>query len=169
MSISRTRQRISTSPGRDVRAGTVAGIYARWIGSVGGLDVVETAVKWTITPDLTPAWDIGMAYEIEVRGHPNVTLRAGVLPEFGSMTMDEMIGIGSVITAMPVVNAIPAVVAARPGIVGYSDLPAVAARLVPAPPPRRRAEVPLTLACAFHARVDPAGSRSLTGGAVAQP
>lgn len=128
--------------GRDVRAGTVAGIYARWIGSVGGLDVVETAVKWTITPNLTPAWNIAMAYEIEIRGHPNVTLRAGVLPEFGSMTMDEMVGIGSVITAMPVVNAIPAVVAARPGIVGYSDLPAVGTQLVPAPPPVRAAEVP---------------------------
>lgn len=129
-------------PGRDVRKGTVAGVYARWIGSVGGLDVLETAVKWTITPDLSPAWDIAMAYQIEIRGHPNVTLKAGVLPEFGSMTMDEMIGIGSVITAMPVVNAIPGVVAARPGIVGYSDLPAVGTRLVPAPPPAPAAEVP---------------------------
>ncbi|WP_051128541.1 dihydrodipicolinate reductase [Mycobacterium sp. 360MFTsu5.1] len=129
-------------PGRDVRAGTVAGVYARWIGSAGGLDVVETAVKWTITADLVPAWDITMDYEIEIRGHPNVTLRAGVLPEFGSMTMDEMVGIGSVITAMPVVNAIPAVVAARPGIVGYSDLPAVGTRLIPASPPAQSAAVP---------------------------
>jgi hypothetical protein len=32
---------------------------------------------------------------------------------------------------MPVVNAIPAVVAARPGIVTYRDLPTVASRLGP--------------------------------------
>ena len=122
-------------PGRDVQAGTVAGIWARWIGSVGGMDVVETAVRWTITPEIEPAWDIAMAYQIEVRGYPNVTLRAEVLPEFGSMSMDEMVGMGSVITAMPVVNALPAVVAASPGIVGYEDLPTVATRLVPAAPP----------------------------------
>ena len=121
-------------PGRDVQAGTVAGIWARWIGSVGGLDVVETAVRWTITPDIEPLWDIAMAYQIEVRGYPNVTLRAEVLPEFGSMSMDEMVGMGSVITAMPVVNALPAIVAARPGIVGYQDLSSVATRLVPAEP-----------------------------------
>jgi hypothetical protein len=122
-------------PGRDVRAGTVAGIWARWIGSVGGLDVVETAVRWAITPDIQPAWDIDMAYQIEVRGYPNVTLRAEVLPEVGSMSMDEMVGMGSVITAMPVINALPAVVAAPPGIVGYQDLSTVATQLVPAEPP----------------------------------
>jgi hypothetical protein len=124
-----------TIPGRDVRAGTVAGIWARWIGSVGGLDVVETAVRWTITPDIEPSWDIAMAYQIAVRGYPNVTLRAEVLPEFGTMSMDEMVGMGSVITAMPVVNALPAVVAARPGIIGYQDLSTTATRLVPAEPP----------------------------------
>ena len=122
-------------PGRDVRAGTVAGIQARWIGSVNGLDAVETALRWTISPDIAPDWEIAMAYQIEVRGYPNVTLRAEVLPELGSMTMDEMIGIGSVITAMPIVNAIPAVVAAKPGIIGYRDLPAITTRLVPAQPP----------------------------------
>lgn len=124
-------------PGRDVRAGTVAGIQARWIGSVGGLDAVETAVRWTITSAVEPAWDIAMAYEIEIRGHPNVTMRAEVLPEIGSMTMDEMVAVGSVITAMPVVNAIAGVVAAPPGIVGYRDLPGVATKLVPieSPPP----------------------------------
>jgi hypothetical protein len=83
-----------------------------------------------------------MAYQIEVRGHPNVTIRAEVLPEFGSMTMDEMLGVGSVITAMPVVNAIPAVVAAPPGIVGYQDLPGVATRLVPAEPPAPKDPIP---------------------------
>ena len=122
-------------PGRDVREGTVAGIWARWIGSVGGLDAVETAVRWSITPDIEPAWDIAMAYQIEVRGYPNVTLRAEVLPEFGSMSMDEMVGMGSVITAMPVVNALPAIVAAPPGIVGYQDLSFSATRLVPAVAP----------------------------------
>jgi hypothetical protein len=48
-----------------------------------------------------------------------------------SMSLEEMLAIGSVITAMPVVNAIPAVIAARPGIVTYADLPTQASRHVP--------------------------------------
>jgi hypothetical protein len=118
-------------PGRPVPPGTVGGIDARWIGSVGGVDVVEANVRWTLTPELDPAWEVAMAYVLEVRGHPQVTLRAEVLPDFGTMSMEEMLGLGSLITAMPVVNAIPAVVAAAPGIVGYQDLPLVASRLVP--------------------------------------
>lgn len=122
-------------PGRDVKAGSVAGISARWIGSADGIDVVESGVRWTITPDVSPQWDIAMAYEIDVRGYPDVHIRAEVLPDFDSMSMDEMMRMGSVITAMPVVNAVPSVVEARPGIIGYRDLPAVGTRLVPAEAP----------------------------------
>ena len=94
-------------PGRSVRAGTVAGLAAKWIGSRAGCDVIE----------------------IEVTGYPQVNLRMEVLPkDFTSLTLDEMLAIGSVITAMPIVNAIPAVVAARPGIVTYADLPTQASR-----------------------------------------
>lgn len=118
-----------TVPNRDVKAGTVAAIDAKWFGSRAGTDLIEVNVRWTITPFLDPAWEIAMAYLIEVRGHPQVNLRAEVLPQdFESMTLDEMLAIGSVITAMPVVNAIPAVVGARPGIVTYADLPAQSSR-----------------------------------------
>ncbi|HTR71034.1 MAG TPA: dihydrodipicolinate reductase [Mycobacteriales bacterium] len=119
-------------PGRDVKAGTVAGIDAKWFGVHRGTDVIEANVRWTVSPSLDPAWEIAMAYQIEVRGHPQVNVRAEVLPQdFTSMSMQDMLAIGSVITAMPVVNAIPAVVAARPGIVTYADLPAQTSRLVP--------------------------------------
>jgi hypothetical protein len=37
-------------------------------------------------------------------------------------------GLGMIMTAMPAVNAIPAVVAAPPGIVTYAALPVVTAR-----------------------------------------
>jgi hypothetical protein len=118
-----------TVPNRDVKAGTVAGIDARWFGSRAGTDLIEVNIRWTITPFLDPAWEIAMAYLIEVRGHPQVNLRAEVLPQdFETMSLEEMLAIGSVITAMPVVNAIPAVVGARPGIVTYADLPAQSSR-----------------------------------------
>ena len=116
-------------PGRSIKKGTVAGIDARWIGSRGGVDAIEVNVRWTVAPDIDPAWEIAMAYQIEVRGYPQVNLRVEVLPQdMESMTIEEMMAIGSVITAMPIVNAIPAVVAARPGIVTYADLPPQASR-----------------------------------------
>jgi len=120
-------------PGRPVAAGTVAGLDVRWIGVSGGAEVAEAHIRWTVTGELDPAWEVAMAYLIEVRGHPQVNLRVEVLPQdMASMSLEEMLAIGSVITAMPVVNAIPAVIAARPGIVTYADLPTQASRHVPA-------------------------------------
>lgn len=122
---------VNDIPGRTIKAGTVGGIDARWIGRVGGVDVLEANVRWTITADVNPAWDIAMAYQIEVRGYPQVNIRAEVLPaDMENMSIEDMMAIGSVITAMPVVNAIPAVVAAKPGIVTYADLPPQVSRLV---------------------------------------
>ncbi|GAA2732509.1 hypothetical protein [Actinocorallia aurantiaca] len=117
-------------PGRPVGSGTVAGLDIRWIGARDGADIVEAHVRWTVTSELDPVWEVAMAYLIEVRGHPQVNLRVEVLPQdMTSMSLEDMLAIGSVITAMPVVNAIPAVVAARPGIVTYADLPTQTSRL----------------------------------------
>ncbi|ROO90802.1 hypothetical protein EDD29_8541 [Actinocorallia herbida] len=119
-------------PGRDVAAGTVAGLDVRWIGSRAGADVVTARVRWTVTPDLDPSWDIAMAYLIEVRGHPQVNLQVEVLPQdMFTMSLEDMLAIGSVITAMPLVNAIPAVLAARPGIITYADLTTQSSRHLP--------------------------------------
>lgn len=118
-------------PGRPVKRGTVAGLDVRWIGVSGGADAVEAHVRWTVTSELDPAWEVAMAYLIEVRGHPQVNVRVEVLPQdMASMSLEDMLAIGSVIIAMPVVNAVPAVVAARPGIVTYADLPTQSSRLV---------------------------------------
>ena len=111
-------------PNRAIRKGTVAGIDARWIGSTGRTDLIEANVRWTVAPDIDRDWDIAMAYQIEIRGYPQVNARIEVLPaDMESMSLDDMMAIGSVITAMPIVNAIAAVVSARPGIVSYMDLP----------------------------------------------
>lgn len=119
-------------PGRPVASGTVAGLDVRWIGVSGGADVIEAHIRWTVTGELDPAWEVAMAYLIEVRGYPQVNLRVEVLPQdMASMSLEEMLAIGSVITAMPVVNAIPAVVAARPGIVTYADITTQASRHLP--------------------------------------
>jgi hypothetical protein len=112
-------------PGRSVRKGTVAGILARWLGVSNGRLVIELNAQWALSPDITPEWDIAMAYLVDIQGKPGTRLRVEVLPEDPTLPLGELRLIGHVITAMPVVNAIPAVVAARPGIVSYADFPPV--------------------------------------------
>ncbi|GAB4956456.1 hypothetical protein MAHJHV50_23170 [Mycobacterium avium subsp. hominissuis] len=42
---------------------------------------------------------------------------------FEATTIEEFMDLGHIMTAMPAINAIPAVVAAAPGIASYADLP----------------------------------------------
>jgi hypothetical protein len=66
-----------------------------------------------------------MGHTIEVAGMPTINVSVGFLPppDFQATTMEEFMVIGHVMTAVPAVNAIPAVVAAAPGIATYTDLP----------------------------------------------
>ena len=59
-------------PNRAIRKGTVAGIDARWIGSIGGTDLIEANVRWTVA-DIDRDWDIAMAYS---RSKSAATLRS---------------------------------------------------------------------------------------------
>lgn len=97
------------------------------------MPVIELNAQWTISADITPAWDIAGAYLIQVNGTPQLNLRADVLPSDFTLPIEELIATGFIITAMPVVNAIAIVVAARPGIVTYADLPPVTSILRPKP------------------------------------
>ncbi|MGA9677048.1 MAG: dihydrodipicolinate reductase [Mycobacterium sp.] len=119
-------------PGRPIRAGHVAGIDIRWIGSSADVDVVEVNLRWTLGSNLEPAWEVGQGFLLELRGNPCVTVRLDILPaDIESMTIEEMAGTGRLMTAMPAVNAIPLVVSAPPGIITYADLPPITSRLVP--------------------------------------
>jgi hypothetical protein len=118
-------------PGRPVKKGHVAGIHAKWIGAVAAQPLIELNVQWTISDRLTPAWDIAMAYLVEVHGTPQIKFRCEVFPSDMALPLEELVATGFVVTALPVVNAIPAVVAASAGIVTYTDLPPVTSVLVP--------------------------------------
>ena len=132
-------------PGRDVKQGTVAGIMAKWLGIANGLPVIDATVQWSVGDELSPPWDIAMAYLIDVEGTPNINMRVEVLPDL-TLPEEELMTIGFMFPANPVVNAIPAVVAARPGIVTYADLQPVTSKMVPKPvptrPPRLKVEEP---------------------------
>jgi 2,4-diaminopentanoate dehydrogenase len=104
---------------------TVAGVTIHWHGKVAGQSIVEVRVRWRKGDSIVPDWDIGMGWEIEIHGRPTLTTKIDILPPpyFEATTMEEFMVLGHILTAVPVVNAIPAVVAAPPGIVTYTDIP----------------------------------------------
>ena len=117
----------------DDPAGCVAGVAASWQGSVGGKVIVELNVRWRKGQTLDPDWKIDQdGWVIQIDGRPTVTANISFLPppDFEAETIADFMVLGHIMTAAPPINAIPAVVAAAPGIATYNDLPLVL-------PPRR--------------------------------
>ncbi|HWP65954.1 MAG TPA: dihydrodipicolinate reductase [Candidatus Limnocylindria bacterium] len=108
-----------------IAAGCVAGIAASWQGRTGGRTVVELNVRWKKAFTLDPDWKIEDGHVIEVQGRPTVRTTLQFLPpaDFPGTSLADFMVLGHIMTAMPAVNAIRGVVAARPGIVTYADLP----------------------------------------------
>ena len=116
--------------GRSVKEGTVAGIDITWFGIADGAAVIELNARWTLGRDIEPAWETLMGYLIEVRASPHVVMRVDFVPQnMETAAIEDLAAVGTTLTAQPAVNAIPAVVAARPGIVTYADLPPITANL----------------------------------------
>jgi hypothetical protein len=114
-----------------IPAGCVAGVAASWKGLVGDQALVEINVRWRKGQTLEPDWKINQdGWVIQVDGRPTVTATIGFLPppDFEAETMEDFMVLGHIMTAMPPINAIPAVVTAAPGIVTYNDLPLVLPR-----------------------------------------
>jgi hypothetical protein len=119
-----------------IPAGCVAGVFVSWRGIVAGVTRVELTLRWRKGRTLEPDWQIQQdGWVIEVAGRPTVTMKVGFLPppDFAATTLEEFMVLGHIMTATPPLNAIPAVVAAPPGIVTYNDLPLILPRgVVPA-------------------------------------
>ncbi|WP_191496742.1 NAD(P)H-dependent amine dehydrogenase family protein [Mycobacterium simulans] len=109
-----------------IPAGCVAGVYASWRGVVGDKTLVELNVRWRKGQTLEPDWKIDQdGWAIQIDGQPTVTTKVSFLPPpyFQAETIADFMVLGHIMTTMPTINAIPAVVAAAPGIVTYNDLP----------------------------------------------
>lgn len=109
-----------------IPAGCVAGVYISWQGIVSGRTVIDLNVRWRKGQTMEPDWKVDQdGWVIQIDGQPTVTTKVGFLPPpyFQATTLAEFMALGHIMTAMPAINAIPAVVAAAPGIVTYADLP----------------------------------------------
>jgi 2,4-diaminopentanoate dehydrogenase len=114
----------------------VAGVHASWKGIVGGVSRVEINVRWRKGQTLEPDWQIEQdGCVIEVAGRPTVTMKVGFLPppDFEATTLEEFMVLGHIMVATPPLNAIPAVVAARPASSPTTTTPLILPRgVVPA-------------------------------------
>ena len=77
---------------------------------------------------VTPPKPLEHGHVIQVFGLPNMRTVLHCLPP-KDWTEPGFMGLGMIYTAMPVTNAVPAVVAAPPGIVTLKDLPPVTGRV----------------------------------------
>lgn len=114
----------------NIAAGCVAGVAANWQGVHQGRSVVQLKVMWRKGPTLEPNWKVQHGYSVDVQGSPNVHTKLTIAPppDFVAHSMKDYMVLGMIITALPAINAIPAVCAAAPGIVTYLDLPLITAR-----------------------------------------
>ena len=106
--------------------GSVGGVFGYHRGWVGDANIVSVGFNWTMGV-VTPPKPVAHGHVIQVFGRPNLRTVVHCLPP---RDWDEpgFMGPGMIYTAMPATNAIPAVVAAPPGVVTLKDLPVITGR-----------------------------------------
>jgi hypothetical protein len=112
-----------------VEAGTCGAIRMKAIGVVDGREAIIVEHVTRLARSVAPDWPTGigdLSYRVVITGAPDIdctlaaTLRDPGRAGIGSMTS----GAGAMVaTAMRVVNAVPYVVAAAPGLLSAVDLP----------------------------------------------
>ena len=104
-----------------IEAGTVGAVRFQIIGVIDGRDAIVIEHVNRMSNDLAPNWAAAPSgtYRVIIEGMPNITCEFQV----GSRPGDDHSEHGMVATAMRVVNAIPAVCDADPGLVSALDLP----------------------------------------------
>jgi 4-hydroxy-tetrahydrodipicolinate reductase len=100
-----------------VEAGTISGMRFEIIGVVDGEERVVVEHVTRLRDGDAPDWPQGEGYRILVEGEPNLKLEVTLSSDLGDHNHA-----GCLATAMHVVNAIPAVVAADPGVLTLLDL-----------------------------------------------
>jgi hypothetical protein len=102
--------------------GTVCGLRGMWQGIVAGEPFLEIGLTWRLGAPMEPDWPIAEGYVMEIVGVPTIRVRYEMDHSGDPDEHDAMSD-----TANPAVNAIPAVVAAKPGLVTIADLPLITA------------------------------------------
>ena len=107
--------------------GTMAGVRGCWFCVYRDRRVIELRFEWKMRTHLEPDWTLRHGYFVEIDGEPRVRSPLQLLPP-PDWDEPDFMGLGMIMTAMPAVNAIPAVCAAASGVVTAAQLPLVTAR-----------------------------------------
>src|SRR6201991_104580 len=112
-----------------VEAGTCGALRMQAIGVVDGAEAIVIEHVTRLAPDVAPNWPTlpgALGYRVVITGQPDIDCTmAATLRDRRNAGIEGMTsGAGAVVaTAMRVVNAIPYVVAAQPGLLSSVDLP----------------------------------------------
>lgn len=111
----------------DVEEGTMGSVLFRVIGTVDGVPRITlehiTRTDAAAEPDWPVPHEGDGCYRVEITGEPCMKLEYTHHGENGDHNVS-----GMIITAQRLINAVPAVVAAKPGLVTALDLPLVTGR-----------------------------------------
>jgi hypothetical protein len=115
-----------------IPAGTGGAVRTQTVGVVNGEEAIVIEHVNRMAADLAPEWPVGHRgvdgiYTIHIAGDPDIDLEMTV-GEHGTATDGAMVA-----TAMRIVNAVPAVIAAPAGLVSSLDLP-ITSPVAPFPP-----------------------------------
>lgn len=109
-----------------IRKGCVASQFTRWIGIVNGKPAIEQHLVYQMGFKTDPCFKVEHGYVVEIKGYPDIKVKYAIYPPRGTKLQGnprEYQRIGMTLTGMPLVNAIPEVCKARPGILTSADLP----------------------------------------------
>jgi hypothetical protein len=111
----------------DIAAGTMGAVRFQLTGTVDGVPRVVLEHVTRTSPDQVPEWPTPLqgdsCYRVNITGEPVMQCEFTHHGEFGDHNVS-----GMITTAQRLVNAIPAVVVAAPGIVTAIELPLVTGR-----------------------------------------
>ncbi|WP_026240403.1 NAD(P)H-dependent amine dehydrogenase family protein [Parafrankia discariae] len=97
---------------------TNAAVEVGWNGNLGGSTVIQMKFRWYLTKHLNEGWEFSDdQYRVVIDGEPGIDTRIRFIPpdHWGNHEWDTM-------TALPAVNAVFNVKAARPGILHLADV-----------------------------------------------
>ncbi|MEY2455558.1 MAG: hypothetical protein QOK06_652 [Acidimicrobiaceae bacterium] len=106
-----------------IEKGTISGMRFEIRGMVAGEPRIVVEHVTRLRDEDAPEWRHGDGYEIDIDGEPCVHMTIGLSSHVGDHNHA-----GCLATAMHVINAIPHVCDAKPGVLSFLDLPVYSAR-----------------------------------------
>ena len=105
------------------KKGTTGAMRFEVRGVIDGKDAIVLEHITRITDDIAPDWPKGKGYRVTIEGEPKMVISMDMEDQHGDHAVA-----GVIQTATAIVNAIPAVVDHKPGMVAAFDLPKISGR-----------------------------------------